>query len=97
MPKTVKMHTNLDWVNDVDGSAGALLLDGFDEAIIGVTSVGNGSVVVVYDTAKIIDILIKNGPMTWEDAIDHFDYNIRGAHMGERTPLLMTRVGDHVI
>lgn len=50
--------------------------------------------VVAYDTDKIIEILIEN--MTedetdlgekYEDAIEHFDYNIDGAYVGEFTPL----------
>lgn len=56
---------------------------GFDQAIIGVDEV---SMRIIYSMAKCVDILIAEG-MTEEDAEDHFDYNVAGAYVGERTPI----------
>lgn len=65
----------------------ALLCDGFDEAIIGMAERINLGPVVAYDVDKMIDIMIKRDGMTYEDAIEYFDYNILGAWMGENTPV----------
>jgi hypothetical protein len=65
----------------------ALLCDGFDEAIIGMAERINLGPVVAYDVDKMIDIMIKRDGMTYEEAIEYFDYNILGAWMGENTPV----------
>jgi hypothetical protein len=65
---------------------GAITLDGFDEAIIGVASVAGGDI-VVYDTAKIIEILEES--MSHEEALEYYDFNIACAYFGERTPALL--------
>jgi hypothetical protein len=65
---------------------GAITLDGFDEAIIGVASVAGGDI-VVYDTAKIIEILEES--MSHEEALEYYDLNIACAYFGERTPALL--------
>jgi hypothetical protein len=65
----------------------ALLCDGFDEAIIGMAERINLGPIVAYDVDKMIDIMIERDGMTYEDAIEYFDYNILGAWMGENTPV----------
>jgi hypothetical protein len=65
---------------------GAITLDGFDEAIIGVASVAGGDI-VVYDTAKIIEILEES--MSHEEALEYYDFNLACAYFGERTPALL--------
>ena len=60
----------------------------YDEAIIGVVERAAGAPVIAYDTQKILDILERSMPM--EDAQDHFDYNIVGSYMGDKTPVFIT-------
>jgi hypothetical protein len=86
----------------------ALFLDGFDDAIIGVSSRINFGPVVNYDEGKILDILAKDMEPD-EDMIaeydgdvesakqfmarEYFDYNVAGAYVGEFTPIItMTRL-----
>jgi hypothetical protein len=59
-----------------------LKADGFDEAVIGYDM----SFRLVYSTTKCIEILIEEG-MTEEEALEHFDYNVAGSYMGEKTPI----------
>lgn len=66
-----------------------LIADGFDDAIIGFDEVGRR---LVYDIDGIINILILEG-MTYEDAIEHYDYNIAGAYVGEGTPIYIKIFG----
>jgi hypothetical protein len=68
----------------------ALLCDGFDEAIIGMAERINLGPVVAYDVDKMIDIMIERDGMTYEDAIEYFEYNILGAWMGENTPVYVS-------
>lgn len=59
-----------------------LLADGFNEALIGVTTKN----IAVYDIDKCFKVLIKQG-MSEEDAIDYFYFNVEGAYVGEQTPI----------
>ena len=59
-----------------------LSADGFEAAIIGVSE---GK--LVYSIQKCIVILMIRDEMSYEDAIEYFDFNVRGAYMGEKTPI----------
>jgi len=67
-----------------------LIMDGFDEAIIGQVMRFDQRF-VLYDHEKVIEILMSEG-MSYEDAIDHWSYNQVGGWVGEYTPaFLMTK------
>ena len=76
----------------------ALLADGWDEAIIGTTdswcSDGKRPFRVVYDAARIVDIMVARDGVTYEDAVEFFDFNIAGAYVGERTPVFVWPLED---
>lgn len=67
----------------------ALLIDGYDEAIIGIASRCGSNAVVAYDSDKIIQILIERDGMDEEEAVEFFEFNIAGAYVGENTPMLI--------
>ncbi len=67
----------------------ALLCDGFDEALMGVAERINLGPVAAYSVEKMLDVLIKDG-MSYEEALEYFDFNIRGAWVGENTPVFIT-------
>ena len=69
----------------------ALLCDGFDEAIIGLAERINLGPVVAYDVDKMLEIMVECDGMSYEEAMEYFDYNILGAWMGENTPVFITR------
>jgi hypothetical protein len=60
-----------------------LIADGFNEAIIGIDQ---SSYRIIYSMRKCLEILIGEG-MTYEDALEHFHYNVSGAYVGEQTPI----------
>lgn len=68
----------------------ALLCDGFDDAIIGMAERINLGPVVAYSVEKIIQILINEHGLSYEEAYEYFDYNILGSWMGENTPVFIT-------
>lgn len=69
---------------------GAVLLDGFEEAIIGVVESFGSGPKVLYDRQKIINILIKDSQMDELDALEYYEYNILGLFAGEQTPIFLT-------
>jgi len=69
---------------------GAIILDGLDDAIVGVVEeFGNGRR-VLYSTDKIIDLLMERDGMTDEEAIEFFEFNIIGSYNGEGMPIFVT-------
>lgn len=60
--------------------------DGFDDAIIGVHDNFTKKPIVIYSKQKCIKVLMDNG-MTYEEAIEYFDFNVSGAYVGEDTPI----------
>lgn len=62
-----------------------LVADGFDDAIIGIDS---NSMRLIYSVTKCIDILSKE--MDEEEAVEYFDFNVRGSYVGEKTPIWCT-------
>lgn len=68
--------------------AGVLMMDGFDEAIIGHFTRCGQPTVVAYDHSKCVAVLMAQG-LSEEDALDHLSFNCEGAWMGERTPAIV--------
>ena len=62
-----------------------LKADGFDGAVIGV-EIGE-PMRLIYSVGKVIEILITEDEMSMEDAIEHYEFNIRGSYVGEQTPI----------
>jgi hypothetical protein len=63
----------------------ALLADGLEDAILGYDTKGR----VIYSVGSIIDILTERDGMSYEDASEHFSFNIECAYVGEHTPIYM--------
>ena len=68
-----------------DHNPEALFADGHDHAIMGYATDGR----VIYSVNMIIEGLIEDSEMTYEDAVEFFDFNIAGAYVGEYTPIFM--------
>tara|TARA_R110001592_G_scaffold324081_3_gene603579 strand:- start:378 stop:611 length:234 start_codon:yes stop_codon:yes gene_type:complete len=64
-----------------------LKADGFDEAIMGTAGRCGMNNVLVYDENKIISILQERDGMDEDEAREYYEFNIKGAYMGEMTPL----------
>jgi len=57
--------------------------NGFDDAIIGFEG---DSLRLAYSVQKCIDILVDNG-LSYEEALEFFEFNVRSAFVGEKTPI----------
>lgn len=65
-----------------------LTADGFDAAIVGITTGTIGEPRVVYDYDECVRILVVDG-MTEEEAIEHMSFNVTGSYVGEQTPIFI--------
>jgi hypothetical protein len=63
-----------------------ILADGLEDAIVGVLF---EPMRVLYDTRRVIDVLMSRDEMTEEEAVEFFEYNIAGAYVGPKTPVFL--------
>jgi len=71
---------------------GAVILDGLDEAIIGIVEDFGNSPRILYCKSKILEILQKRDLMTEQEAEEFYDYNILGLYAGEQNPVFAITV-----
>jgi hypothetical protein len=67
---------------------GALLADGFEQALIGFGYQFTYPV-AVYSRKRCMDILVNRDEMSYEEATEYFDFNVAGAYVGESTPIFL--------
>ena len=68
----------------------------FDEAIVGVVERINLTA-FCYDTQKVLEIVEKRvygEGCSPEEALEHFEYNIKGSYNGEHSPVFLDRKVD---
>ena len=74
-----------------------LRADGLDEACIGWTDSWNGderNIRLVYNAGQVIKIFQKRDGMSYEDAVEFYDYNVAGAYVGKGTPVFINGIED---
>lgn len=65
-------------------------LVGFDDCIVGIAQKVGRSDSVAYSRTKIIEKLCKY--MEYDEAVEHFDYNILGSFIGNEMPVFITEM-----
>lgn len=83
------MTTTREWLDEAVDEI--LLADGFDAALLGYAQRPGQPTVAIYDRAGCIDILMSRDGMTYEEAEEHFEFNVVGAWYGEGTPCFVVR------
>ena len=83
-----------EWIDEVsdelsggDESGGLLLMDGFDDCIVGIGQRFT-DYAVVYDFERVIAKLMADG-MTRDEAIEFHEFNQLGAWVGSSTPIFL--------
>lgn len=79
--KVIMLDKIVEWFPEDE----VLIADGFDDAIIGID---DNSMRLIYSVSKCIEILSKD--MDEEEAVEYFDFNVRGSYVGEKTPIWCT-------
>ena len=90
MPKGATMLSREklnDYLNEIGEPI--LLMDGFDEACIGLSQRMNEPMLAVYSYEKMVDLLVERDGMDAEEAMEFIDFNCVGAWIGERTPIIV--------
>jgi hypothetical protein len=72
-----------------------VILDGYEEALIGISNLPNIGYVAVYSSSDIIKNLIENDLMDLDTAEDYFLYNILGSYIGDKSPIFVDTVPKH--
>ena len=84
-----RLETATEWSEMMDANLMVLgtqqTKKDYAEAFLGVTN--DDLPRAVYSEEKVLEVLVKRDGMTYEEAIEFFDFNIRGAYMGEQTPM----------
>ena len=62
-----------------------IMYDDLDDAIIGVSRRFGRGPIIAYDVQKCLAIYMKQG-MTYEEAVEYFDFNVIGMWVGDGTP-----------
>ena len=70
----------------------ALLMDGYDDCIIGICNRIGQESIVAYDLEKVLEKLVESG-MTEEEAEEWYEFNMIGAWCGDTTPCFIDRSG----
>jgi len=78
------------------GVENALVMDGYDDCVMGVLERFGMEPIVLYDKAKVIDKLIENGCDDYEGANEFYEHNQLGAWQGDNTPGFLIRLPDVV-
>ena len=76
-----------DYINEI--AEGAIILDGLDDAIIGVIEEFGRDNRILYSKNKIIEILSERDAMNWEEAEEFYGYNILGLYAGEQNAVFL--------
>jgi hypothetical protein len=82
-----KLDDIVEYWGSIDPDVEILKADGYDDCILGYDYSWDGVIRLIYSVDAIIKKLINEDEMTEEDAIEHFEYNMRGGYVGEQTPI----------
>ena len=78
----------------------AIVYDGIEDALIGIyRNTTNGvagsyeDAIAVYSYVKFIQVYIERDGMSEEEAVEFFDYNVEGLHLGNMQPIVIDDTG----
>lgn len=69
------------------------LFDDIEDAFVGVAERFGMGPVATYDYDKCIEIYMEDG-MTFEEAVEHFGFNVIGLWAGDKTPVFVRFVEE---
>jgi hypothetical protein len=82
-----------DWLDEMSERYGdeIYVLDGLNDCIVGVGSRCGQPEILIYDEEKIIQSLIDRQGMEEDEAIEFYEFNIKGSWVGPATPIFLTK------
>jgi hypothetical protein len=79
-------RTKLDDIIEMFPEETFLKADGYDDCIIGY-EFGVGDIRLIYSVKMILDKMVSEEGLDEIEAIEHFEFNMRGGYVGEQTPI----------
>lgn len=76
------------------GYEGVMMMDGFDNAFIGMGERCGQDPLPIYSWERMVGILMGRDRMDYEEAVEYISYNCLGAWLGDKTPIIMLPVGE---
>jgi len=74
------------------GVESALVMDGYDDCVIGVMERYGMEPIVIYDKASVIQRLMDEGCDSYERALEYYEFNQLGGWHGDKTPGFLVRL-----
>ena len=68
-----------------------VVMEGYDDCVIGVLERFGTEPVILYDRDRVIDKLMADG-LTPEEAVEFYEYNQLGSWVGDRTPGFLVKL-----
>lgn len=84
MNKAEQIKEELEGANE-----DALYCTDLEDALIGICYRFGQPPLAAYSKSKIIDIYVNRDGMTYEEAVEFFEYNVLGAWVGDNTPVFI--------
>lgn len=84
---TIKPEEALDQLKAENEDA--IIFEGFEDCLIGVCYQCGRLSVACYDYDRCIAKLIKRDGMSYEEAVEFFEFNSLGSGLGENTPVFV--------
>lgn len=81
------MNRHMKLLMEILADEEALLIDEFEDALIGYLRGSN--IVAVYDYNLCIHTLMEDN-MTYEQAMEHMEYKVVNAYVGEKSPIFIS-------
>ena len=69
-----------------------ILMTGYEDCILGICNRYGQDSIVAYDLEKVLAKLMKDG-MTYEEAVDWYEFNMIGSWCGDTTPCFVDMSG----
>ena len=74
------------------GVDNALLMDGFDDCVVGILERFGMEPIVLYDKDLVIQNLMDGGIDSYEGALEYYESNQLGAWVGDQTPGFLAKL-----
>ena len=68
-----------------------VVMDGYDDCVIGVLERFGTEPIVLYDKDRVIDKLVDDG-LTLDEAVEFYEYNQLGSWVGDKTPGFLVKL-----
>ena len=88
-------YKNIEEFAEEMGVENLITVDGYDEAFVGVADRFGKVPVAVYSYEMCIQLLMRDGDMSHEEALEFFEFNTIGAFFSDDQPIFI-HFSDHI-